>query len=360
MKVFTVFVSVLASFGPGEFPQPGAGLEAAPHGADAQLFKDGFYFVNCVTDGMEKFADIHSDQGQKRYAAQNSNVSVVKYHLTVPKEDQVDMTPSVCFNFCRTQDKMAFFGLIHGRECYCTPYYRQESGDDSSCDLPCPGLATSMCGGKGRSSIYQMHYCGDTARELKESTKVASQLVKALASASTALGDCSAAVQEAGNTIGNLAGQVGDSAASDHAQAAREAAGTYKRAQEALDAESEKVNSGTKSLRDAAPVEQNEQIASLNSAVKDLERVAESSDTTLTKCAGRAPITDAATVLKGFYAVQKFIEGSEGDMATCEGTMYTPYHLQHNLPTIVRRYVWPSGHAFHVRRTLLSYWLLAT
>ena len=32
----------------------------------------------------------------------------------------------------------------------------------------------------------------------------------------------------------------------------------------------------------------------------------------------------------------------------------------HALPTIVRCYVWPSGHAFHVRRTLLPYWPLAT
>ena len=36
-------------------------------------------------------------------------------------------------------------------------------------------------------------------------------------------------VQSAGDTIGQLAGQVGDSVASDHSQAARQAAGVYAR-----------------------------------------------------------------------------------------------------------------------------------
>ena len=33
---------------------------------------------------------------------------------------------------------MQFFGLIYGRECYCSHYYKKTTGE-GTCDLPCEG-----------------------------------------------------------------------------------------------------------------------------------------------------------------------------------------------------------------------------
>merc|ERR1719181_1578633 len=77
-----------------------------------------------------------------------SRVSIVHYDAFVSKEDRVDMTPTKCFEFCRTVPNMGFFGLTNGRSCYCTPYY------------------TAMGGGKTKSSIFAMHMCGSTGEDL--------------------------------------------------------------------------------------------------------------------------------------------------------------------------------------------------
>jgi len=68
------------------------------------------------------------------------------------------MTPWVCFNFCRTVPDMNYFGLKNGRDCYCMHYYKPMTGE-GVCDLPCEGDSSKTCGGKGMSSLYQMHEC---------------------------------------------------------------------------------------------------------------------------------------------------------------------------------------------------------
>ena len=62
------------------------------------------------------------------------------------------MTPSVCFEFCRTVPNMNFFGLINGRDCYCEHYYQTTSAE-GTCDLPCEGDSASICGGSDMSSL---------------------------------------------------------------------------------------------------------------------------------------------------------------------------------------------------------------
>merc|ERR1719163_417497 len=62
----------------------------------------------------------------------------------VPKEDQQPMTQKVCFEFCRTIPNMGFFGIVNGRGCYCTPYFKAMESDSSQCDSGCAGDATVM------------------------------------------------------------------------------------------------------------------------------------------------------------------------------------------------------------------------
>jgi len=63
---------------------------------------------------------------------------------------------------------MVYFGLQAGRDCYCTPYYKPMAGDNSNCDEVCEGDPSQMCGGKTRSSVFEMHSCDDTRSELED------------------------------------------------------------------------------------------------------------------------------------------------------------------------------------------------
>merc|ERR1719230_2399526 len=86
------------------------------------------------------------------------------------------MDQEVCFEFCRTVPDMMSFGLIHGRDCYCAPYYKMMAGDSSQCDAVCEGKSTTMCGGMTKSSIFTMHMCADTAEDLKGAADKAVEL----------------------------------------------------------------------------------------------------------------------------------------------------------------------------------------
>merc|ERR1719327_167845 len=94
------------------------------------------------------------------------NVSIVLYNDHVAKEDQEPMSSKVCFEFCRTVPDMLFFGLTAGRECYCQPYFKPMAGDSSKCDAVCEGEPTTFCGGMKKSSVFEMHFCDNTAGEL--------------------------------------------------------------------------------------------------------------------------------------------------------------------------------------------------
>merc|ERR1719316_1393780 len=91
------------------------------------------------------------------------------------------MTHQVCFNFCRTVPDMKFFGLIYGRDCYCTPFFKQDPGDSSGCDAVCEGDSTQMCGGMAKSGIFAMHLCANTAEEIKGAIEKADELAQAAA-----------------------------------------------------------------------------------------------------------------------------------------------------------------------------------
>merc|ERR1719313_697140 len=95
---------------------------------------------------------------------ESANTSLVFYSEIVEDDKKESMTPKVCFEFCR---------LIYGRECYCEHYYKKTTGE-GACDLPCEGSASSICGGKQLSSIYQMHACeGGLAADMADlSTEV--------------------------------------------------------------------------------------------------------------------------------------------------------------------------------------------
>jgi hypothetical protein len=150
---------------------PGAGMDASL--GFEKIYKDGYMHVGCMMDKMEHTADYHDALKREHDYKNAENVSIVRYTDRVDVEKTRKMTPKVCFDFCRTVPDMGYFGLINGRECYCTPYYHKMTGD-GVCDAGCEGDMSITCGNtNGMSDVYSMHACADTVDTAKtDMTKI--------------------------------------------------------------------------------------------------------------------------------------------------------------------------------------------
>merc|ERR1719486_614607 len=137
-------------------------------------YKDGYFHVDCAVDKMQHKADKFGDERFKYDAnagfTARGNVSIVRYEDHVDREKLELMTGRVCFNFCRSVPNMTFFGLIHGRHCYCMPYFLKDGkGGQGTCDLGCEGDTSEICGGLKTTSVYAMHNCANTEEDLASS-----------------------------------------------------------------------------------------------------------------------------------------------------------------------------------------------
>lgn len=209
---------------------PGAEQEAASGGAHGTVageepfqgvFKDGFWHVNCLSDELNVKGDKFGDGAQRYESGVAATTSVVRYDVVVDRDAQVPMTPDVCFNFCRTVPEMTFFGLIYGRDCYCSHYYKQTTGD-GVCDRPCEGDSAVTCGGQTMSDIYQMHECvGGLAQDISAITAEAAEMNGVLMDDAQVVGEAGHAMQGSGDYLESLT----EGSASSLAQAAKVAAG---------------------------------------------------------------------------------------------------------------------------------------
>mmetsp|Transcript_48241 Transcript_48241/g.112884 ORF Transcript_48241/g.112884 Transcript_48241/m.112884 type:complete len:475 (+) Transcript_48241:79-1503(+) len=198
------------------------------------VMKDGFYNVACVKDYMYSFGDKYGD-GKFAYAvADLSNVSIVHYDTHVLKEDREPMTPTTCFEFCRTVPEMTFFGLTNGRTCYCTPYYQAMASDSTQCDVVCDGDNTQMCGGKTKSDIYEMHMCSDTQADLTKAVTDAEAMSVEMEALATNATEASKKMQSTAARMKLMFGQAGDPSASDLMVSAMQFAGELDHAAEAV------------------------------------------------------------------------------------------------------------------------------
>merc|ERR1719198_2389400 len=82
------------------------------------------------------------------------------------------MTPRICFDFCRAQATAKFFGIEYGRDCYCAHYIESHTTGGGGCELPCEGDAKEACGGKVKSSVFEMHNCGDSVSEAESALQL--------------------------------------------------------------------------------------------------------------------------------------------------------------------------------------------
>merc|ERR1719389_1392906 len=143
--------------------EPGAGMDSSL--GLVKVYKDGYFHLRCMMDKMEQAADYHDELQREHKYNVHTNVSIVRYTDRVDVEKQQAMTPSVCFEFCRTVPDMLHFGLTRGRDCYCTPYFMQGTGD-GVCDAGCEGDSSITCGNtNGMVDIYEMHACNDVLED---------------------------------------------------------------------------------------------------------------------------------------------------------------------------------------------------
>lgn len=219
--------------GPGEDQQPAVG---GAHGTvDGQqpflnVYKDGFWHVNCIADELEVKGDKHGGNAQRYESGEAFGTSIVRYDTVVDSDKQESMTPGVCFNFCRTVPEMTFFGLFAGRDCYCANYYKATTGD-GVCDRPCEGDAGVTCGGQSMSDMYQMHECvGGLAQDAADIADEAAEVSQKLTETANDALDSAGAMQSSGEALEGLA----EGAANRYAQEAKVAAGPVQHAGEDL------------------------------------------------------------------------------------------------------------------------------
>lgn len=222
---------------------PGAGLNPDKIEPFAQVLKDGFFEAGCVKDYMFEHGDKYGANRHTYEVEQRSNVSIVHYKDVVPKEDQQSMTQQVCFEFCRTVPDMGSFGLIHGRDCYCTPWFQQMAGDSSDCDAVCEGNPTTMCGGMAKSSVFEMHLCADTANDLAAALEKAGNLGETMETQSGAALDASSMMQNVASNLQDQFGNAGDPTASNLMQSAKVFAGDLQHAAEDVEKIHEEISS---------------------------------------------------------------------------------------------------------------------
>jgi len=204
---------------------PGAGMNASAITPFQTVLKDGFMKVECVKDMMFSQGDKHGPNKHSYNQGQISGVSIIRYDEYVAKLDRKPMTQKVCFDFCRTVPNMGFFGVINGRHCYCTPFYKAQASDSSMCDAPCDGSPNTMCGGKEKSMVFAMHFCDDSAQVL------AAAIAKGNTTAGSLLTKCGLVDGLAADTMAIADylqpqfGAVGDSVATTNLQKAKTTAG---------------------------------------------------------------------------------------------------------------------------------------
>lgn len=210
--------------------KPGAGTNAANITPFETVLKDGYLKLDCVNDYMYTFGDKFGDNKFSYDQGKTSNTSIVRYSDFVPKQDRVPMTPAVCFSFCRTVPDMMFFGILNGRHCYCTPFFKAMAGDSGVCDLVCEGDASNMCGSKTKSSIFSMHQCQhNLAQEVASALTSVQDAISSLRALLAADNDTASNVlQKYGEELRDMFGRVGDPAAAGLCQDMMLAAGQLK------------------------------------------------------------------------------------------------------------------------------------
>lgn len=292
------------------------------------VLKDGFYQVSCVKDAMFQFGDKYGDNKHEYAIGDATGVSIVHYEAHVDKLEREEMTHEVCFNFCRTVPDMLYFGITNGRGCYCAPYFQPSASDSSNCDAVCVGNPSTMCGGKTKSSIFQMHMCSNTGADLVESADKTTGVLNDLTSMHVRVKNASVDMQSWGASFQANFSKVGDPEAAALMQKAKEYAGVLEHAAEdgndALTSMNASVSAATG--LNGSDFSKPAKITEAEDVVKDLEEGTTAGEVQLEKLSDlagiAAPVGGSADALKSYYNMMYFVDMSfQDDSTTCSGDL---------------------------------------
>jgi len=304
---------------------PGAGIDSST--PFAEVLKDGYMTVGCFKDELLYFGDKYGTHKHDYRMGEISNVSIVRYEVVVAKENRQRMSMDVCFDFCRTIPDMSSFGIAHGRDCYCAPFFKQMAGDDSMCDSVCEGNPTQMCGGHTKSSIFQMHSCSDGVQDMESAAAEATASSDLLTLELGKLAPLVASMQTIAATYQERLGKAGDVAAGDLMQQAKVVAGELNQSLvegasvgEALSAKLVERDSATPGSTDHAAVQ------AADTIVEDLNDLAEAgndiADTLTELRRDVSPSVTADEVAPLFYKIMYFVDKKLQDApTTCSGDL---------------------------------------
>jgi len=236
------------------------------------------------------------------------------------------MSQTVCFEFCRTVPNMGFFGVVNGRGCYCTPYYKPMESDSSMCDSTCEGEPTTMCGGKSKSSVFALHNCDSTAGDLAASDTKATEMAGAMDAKAKTATTLSKNMQSGATALQKSFGGVGDSAATGLMQQAKVAAGKLVHGAEAVESLSQELKDlskkakGIKNFKDATEVTEAERIMESVDASVAKATAATSALDKLIELA--SPSHDDKEAAKEYFPIMHFVDSKyKGMPSTCGGDL---------------------------------------
>ena len=265
-----------------------------------QIYKDGYWMVGCMADGMYAKGDKFGDGAMAYEKGYAHDTSIVRYDVHVERESKKKMTPRVCFDFCRSVPEMTFFGLINGRECYCAHFYKTTTGD-GACDRPCEGDSSTICGGETMSTLYQMHECvGAFADDVQSLIDDAEDVYDALDDNYDALSQASTAMQASGDELESFT----EGCASPLAQEAKIAAGPVKRAAEKVYALAEQYEDLVAELNPSNDLGHEDRVAVEEAMAKTVELM---DDSEQALAAGKAMMQEAAPQAEGAKTGETFV-----------------------------------------------------
>jgi len=316
----------------GNESNPGAGMTPKEYKPFATVLKDGFFEVDCTKDLLFNEGDKFGDGKFSYRLGDVSNVSIVHYTELIPKEDREQMTHEVCFGFCRTIPEMHFFGMVNGYDCYCAPYYKPMAGDSSECDAVCPGHNTQFCGGKHKSSVFEMHECKDTMQNLYDSCPKAKAMQDPVTAAAELVKDFGDKMQATGVFWQDVTGALGQPAPSDLMQDSKVFAGELIHSTEgatkltaAMDALSVECNNLIATSKYPLGFEKATQIEAAVRKVTELQTKADEMVEDLQDLAQLAsptfPDDSQAGTSKEYYPLTYFVDKEINSLfSTCGGT----------------------------------------
>mmetsp|Transcript_114886 Transcript_114886/g.199039 ORF Transcript_114886/g.199039 Transcript_114886/m.199039 type:complete len:478 (-) Transcript_114886:96-1529(-) len=143
-------------------------LQATPAalGAMGTIVADGYSRVGCDVDLTPEAQRVHFKD------------AACGPELTSCRLLEKGMEPRLCFDFCRQFEHAKFFAIV-GIDCYCTTYFHAKTmGGEGECNFACEGDPKEICGGREKSSWFEMHMCQDSVSEADAAIAKGEETVK--------------------------------------------------------------------------------------------------------------------------------------------------------------------------------------